>query len=235
MILPTLACMSGSAMLVILAIMAFGGLVLFFITLVPYRYALRAIAKSRTDFSPASLFGATLCVTLIWAGALYLTVGLFSDSLDKQELAVAFCGSLGSVLMLLFLLLRSNPGKTNEKGAIADDTSKPFQIWAQDLFIALVCYGAGLAILSAVFNYDRSRVYEFLPWAVYVLLAGSMGLLFAIDLCRRQAWTQIPAKRAGVFVAVFTFFPLTLPLAMLAWWRWRRALTLQAKLAKAAS
>lgn len=226
--IPTLACMGGIDIFLILGIMFLAGVGLFAVSFIPYRFAIRKLAQSETKRGPAALFGATLCITLAWAGILYLLNVSFVAHDNKQQIAIGFCATLGSLMMLLLLLLKSNPAESGTTSTVTQHGR--FQIWAQDLFIALVCYGAGLAILSAVFGYDRSRTDEFLPWAGYILLAGTTGLLFAIDLCRRESWA--PLKRAIVFVVVFTFFPLILPLALLAWWRWRRALTLQAKLAQ---
>lgn len=230
--IPTLACMGGPEIFIILGIVFVASIGLFVLSYIPYRYAIRKLAQSDTKRGPAVLFGATLCITLAWAGILYLLNVSFVARDNKQQIAIGFCATLGSLMMLLLLLLKSNPADAGTTSTVTQRGR--FQIWAQDLFIALVCYGAGLAILSAIFGYDRSRTDEFLPWAGYILLAGTTGLLFAIDLCRRETWSQTPLKRAMVFVAVFTFFPLILPLALLAWWRWRRALTLQAKLAQPA-
>jgi len=225
--------MGGTEILIILGIMFVGGLSLLALSYIPYRYAVRKLAQSSTPRSPARLFAATLCMTLIWASVLALLNFLFLDHDSKGQVLMGFCATLGSLVFLLFLLLKSAPGASS--GSISGVRERgAFQIWAQDLFIALLCYGAGLAILSALFQYDRTRAYEFLPWAAYVFLAGAVGFLFAVDFCRRQDWTQMPLKRATVFIAVFTFFPLILPLALLAWWRWRRALTLQANSAQLA-
>ena len=70
---------------------------------------------------------------------------------------------------------------------------------------------------------------QIIPNALYVLLAGTLGLLFAIDICRRDERTQNPANRAMTFIAVFVAFPLVLPVAVISWWRWRRTLKLQAR------
>lgn len=233
--MPVLACVSGFQILIMLGVMLIGGLVLFAVSLIPYRHATRALAGPDKHLSPAQVFAATAALTLLWAGSLVGIVALLVHQLTTTS-GVLICGAAGAILLMGLLVFNANA----ERPKIAHDARNaraqrgPFQIWAQDLFIALVCYGAGLAIVSKLFGPDASRISEFLPWAIYVLFAGTLGLIFAVDFCRRETGTQAASKRALVFVVVFTLFPVTLPLALMAWWRWRRTLELQAKLLKSA-
>lgn len=233
-----LACVDPIQILLMLGIMFIGGPMLFAASLIPYRKAVKALARSKTHHSPAVLFGATLGLTLLWAGVLAMIVAIFANNLDNDGYAVLLCGLFGSVMLLSVLLTQLDQPEKHEFPVGSRNVQPqrgPFQIWAQDLFIALLCYGAGLAILSKVIGPDTRHMDDFVRWAMYVLLAGTIGLLFAVDFCRRQEWTQLPQKRAMIFVSVFTIFPLILPLAVMAWWRWRRALSLQAKIVHAAS
>jgi len=232
-----LACVDPIQILLMLGIVFVGTPILFAASLIPYRKVLKALAKSDTHYSPAVLFGATLGVTLLWAGVLATIVAIFAKNLDRGGYGVLYCGAFGSAVLLMYLQANSGSTKKNRDfPAVARNVQPqrgPFQVWAQDLFIALVCYGVGLLILSKVMGPDTRHMDDFVRWAMYVLLAGTIGLLFAADFCRSQEWTQLPQKRAMIFVSVFTIFPLILPLGVMAWWRWRRALSLQAKIAHA--
>lgn len=200
-------------------------------SIIPYFRLTRKLARLETRYSAALIFLATLGLTLAWWGLPALFVKfLIEDALNTGSLFV-FAGAFGITLFLIGLLSDAPQTTLVPNACNAQPSRGPFQLWAQDLLIALLCYGADLALLSVVFDSYRFRVEELAGWPLYVLISGACGLLFAVDLCRRQNWSQTPAKRAAVFVAIFTLFPLTLPLALMAWWRWRRLLQLQLRYA----
>jgi len=217
--------MGGGDILMILAAITVGAFGLLFFSYLPYRAAVNALACGPLMGKPATLFVASLVGGILWLAA---TWGCMVAVLSANErgfapllIVLGLAGCLGWFAMLVAYLA----GRRRKKEQVAEKAASPrLQVWIQDLFTALICYGAGLTILAAAGDFNRARADEFLPWAVYLFVAGSLGLLVAADVCRRSPACQRPLPRATLFVGIFTLFPATLPLALIAWWRWRRAL-----------
>ncbi len=220
-----LACCSGLDILLILAAIFFGGTGLLFFTYWPYRAALKHLAASgRLSGKPFTLFGAAFGGACIWIGGTWLGLAGVLRMTNERSATfwlIAVLGIVGSVgwVLLLIMWLATRRRKTQPS-----ETVPPLQVWFQDLIVAMLCYGAGLTIAGAMNDFNRTRAEEFLPLAIYLLMAGSFGLFVALDIARRSPWGKEGVKRALMFVMIFTVFPVTLPIAMLAYWRWRRAL-----------
>lgn len=221
--LPQPACMGGIDILFILGVMSFGSVGMLFVFYWPYRMAMNALAAGPLVGKPLALFSAAFLGAIAWCGALWggmvmlfeisssLGVGLF--------LLLGAAGTIGWLIMLIAWLATRKPAPA---GTAAP--APKLQVWAQDLLVALVCYGLGLSLLAAFFGLDRGKMDEFLGAALYLFVAGSFGLFVAADLSRRSASAQQPVSRAAIFAGIFTVFPATLPFALLAWYRWRRGL-----------
>lgn len=214
---PVLACMGGGDILIVLALILGGGILLQVLAYLPYRWAMNALARGSLFGKPLALFVASVGGLFFCSFGMLIAVGVLMSGNALQILTgVLSIGGAFSFFALGVGWLKSREPMTSAK--------LPFQVWFQDMIVAMICYGAGLTIIAAAGNFNSGRAEEFLPWAVYLLLAGTCGLFAAVDVSRRSELAQRPGTRAGLFVAIFTVFPLTLPLALLAWWRWRRSL-----------
>jgi ABC-type Na+ efflux pump permease subunit len=216
--------MGGIDILFILAVMSFGSVGMLFIFYWPYRLAMNALAQGPLMGKPLALFTTAFLGAVVWCGAIW--AGMVTAFEIKNAFGVwmfVLLGAAGTVGWLIMLVA----WLAGRKRAVQSEKPPPppkLQVWAQDLVVAMLCYGAGLALLAQYFGQNRSHMDDFLCWAVYLFIAGSFGLFVAADLCRRTETGQKPAARAGIFVAIFTLFPATLPLALLAWIRWRRGM-----------
>lgn len=219
--------MGTDALLYIACLAILGGVALLAGSIIPYFKLTRKLARLETRYDAAVLFLATLSLTLVWWGLPALFIRCAAEQALNAGALIAFAGVFGVALILIGLLSDAPKTALLENAGDIQPERGPFQIWTQDLIIAVLCYGAGLALLHVVFGSYHIRVDGLLGWPLYMFIASASGLFFAADLCRRQTWGQTPTKRAAVFVAVFVVFQLTLPLALLAWWRWRRVLKLQ--------
>lgn len=230
--MPVLAFMGNySGAIIYICVLACILLALVVLAWIAYRCATRTLAHTDKQLSPAQVFGATAGMTFLWAVTHY-GVGLILFHHLTSHSPSFWIGALPALAvgMLLFSVMSRSP-KLSLAASGAKPPRGPFQFWTQDLLLALLCYGAWLALLSSSFITDAC---PFLIRAGYLLVAETLALLFAIDLSRREDWTRAPLHRGLVFILAFALFPLTLPLALIAWWRWRRTLVFQARLAYAA-
>lgn len=95
------------------------------------------------------------------------------------------------------------------------------QLRLSDLLLTGICYGVGLAIV-ALMQPGENRA--FMIGAGYLLVSESLGLLAAMDVCRKthKDYRNDFVQRSCIFFIFFLIFPLTLPAALLAWSRWSR-------------
>jgi len=219
-----LACMGGPDILMVLAAVTVGGSGLLFFSYLPYRAAMNALARGPLLGKPATLFAASLAGGVLWLaatwGCLVMVLSVKAVGFAWLVIVLGVAGCLGWFVLLVAYW----SGRHSKKKQAAKTSVPRLQVWMQDLFTALLCYGSGLTILAAAGDFNREHAEDFLPWAVYLLVAGTLGMLVAADVCRRSPTCQRPLPRAVLFVGIFTFFTPTLPVALLAWWRWRRAL-----------
>ena len=226
-----LGCVSGPEILVILGLMAAGSVGMLFVFYWPYRVAMNALAKGPLMGKPLAYFGAAFFGAIVWVGGLWGGLALAFDIKEKWGVALFLVLGLAGTVGWLVLLVQWLAGRRRTTSSEPSSTSSPppptpkLQVWAQDLVVAMLCYGTGLTLISAYYGLDRSQMAAFLAWAVYLFFAGSIGLIAAADVCRRSAAGQEPAPRAAVFALIFALFPATLPVALLAWFRWRRGLS----------
>ena len=220
------ACLGGFDILMILGVITVGAFGMLFFSYWPYRAALNALARGPLAGKPAALFILALLGAALWIAATWgFMVSVMSINERKTMPLFVLLGLAGTIGWFVLLVGYLSGRKRRADVAAEKLSAVPrFQVWFQDLLVALLCYGSGMTILAAAGDFNRSRADEFLPWAVYLFVAGSLGLLIATDVARRSAFCQRPLPRAGFYVAIFALFPLTLPVALLAWWRWRRTL-----------
>jgi len=91
-----------------------------------------------------------------------------------------------------------------------------------DMLLTAVCYGIGLSVVL-YFQPDESN--GFVAGAAYLLVAEMMGLLAAMDVCRKTHYKNDLVQRSSIFLIFSLLFPLTLPAALLAWKRWSNGLS----------
>ncbi|HYG74683.1 MAG TPA: hypothetical protein VEK08_06750 [Planctomycetota bacterium] len=219
------ACMSGPDILILLAAITLAPTGLVFLTYWPYRWAMNALACGPLFGKPLALFAAAIGGAVLWIGSVAgITTSVISAG-GNGFVALAIVGAVGSLCFLVFIIAWLLRPRSQVSAPTNGNATPPLQVWMQDLIVALLCYGAGLTIISAVNNFDRNRADEVLPYAIYLMVAGTFGLLAALDVSRHSEAGQRALPRAGIFVGIFTLFPVALPVALLAWWRWRRALT----------
>jgi hypothetical protein len=95
------------------------------------------------------------------------------------------------------------------------------QLRLTDLILTAICYGLALGVLK-LFKPGSDPI--FFVGAGYLLVAEILGLLAAMDVCRktRKRYSNDVLQRSCIFLIFFLVFPLTLPAALLAWGRWAR-------------
>lgn len=95
------------------------------------------------------------------------------------------------------------------------------QLRLSDLVLTGICYGLGLAVVAYI---QPGEGKAFLAGAAYLLVAELLGLIAAMDVCRKthQLYRNDLLQRSCIFLIFFLIFPLTLPAALLAWGRWSR-------------
>jgi len=224
--LPLACGFGGPELALLLLAIPIAGAGLLFFCYWPYKAAIAGLAKGSLMGRPMALFCAAMLGGLAWC-ACFCAAIVFLLKIPPGGgvfllVALSLAGGIGWAVMLFAWLF----GRKQPMPAMFPQTPKPkLQIWAQDLVVALLCYGTGLSILNLIFEgKDQSHMDTFLSWAFYLLVAGTIGLLISADVCRRSASGQEPVKRGAIFVMVFTLFPLTLPFALIAWQRWRKGL-----------
>ncbi|HYF48465.1 MAG TPA: hypothetical protein VEJ63_03615 [Planctomycetota bacterium] len=224
----TVACCGGVDILLLLFVFVVGGSSLLFFTYLPYRAAMNSLGRSgKLSGQPFTLFGLSFLGSLLWLGGTALgTMALVE--LDRNAgvavpliVALALMGAIGWRVLLIAWLTSKKP--RNRK---VETPVPPLQVWFQDLLVAILCYGAGLTIAATFADFNPKRADEFLPIAIYLLAIGTFGGFVSLDIARRSPWGKDPLKRALMFILIFSIFPLTAPLALIAYWRWRRALRL---------
>lgn len=216
-----IACMGGIDIVVILAALIGGGTGLLFFTYWPYRAAMNNLARGPLFGKPLALFIAAMVGCAVWLGGTWMIIVAalsLQKGLEGPLIVLGVMGSLGWMVLLAAWL------STRRRREIPAAPVAPMQVWFQDLIVAVLCYASGLTIVAGFNGFNPARAEEFFPPAIYLLAAGSFGLFVALDLSRRSAWGQEPLKRASIFVGIFTLFPVTLPAAVAAYWRWRRAI-----------
>jgi len=216
-----IACISGGDILVLLAIMAGASIGLLFLTYWPYRWAMNALARGPLFGKPLPLFVAALAGGIAWVAGTWGTASVLFHGGDEMWLAAI--GGIGAITLCGMIIVWLATRKKSDVAAPAP--VQPIQVWMQDMIVAVLCYGAGLTLISAFTDFDRNRAEEVLPYALYLMIAGTIGLFVSLDVSRRSPLGQQALPRAGIFISIFTIFPATLPVALLAWWRWRRAIT----------
>src|ERR1700753_1927142 len=138
---PILGCGPGGWEL-LLAVIVIVGIPLFFGTYFFYRWSVRSMVRN-FQLSPSGLFAVTLVLTLVWITA--MSWGVFNFASHRFWIALGVLGAVGLVL----LVRSANSTRTYPKESPSATPKRgPFQFWMQDLFIALVSYGCGLAILA---------------------------------------------------------------------------------------
>ncbi len=232
----TLGCMSFGPLeiVIILGVMALGSSGLTFFLYWPVKLGVDALAKGPLLGKPLGLF----CVALAGAAGMVGLSGLLAGWVQNHDHRHEFdfigilLASLAGMAGWVYLLARWYSERQNRKreeilrkqrGEAPLPTPR-FQVWFQDLWVAMLCYGAGLALSNQWAVSENWHTREFIMLAAYLFGAGVIGLLVSVDICRRSEHGQSSLKRAGIFTGIFTLFPLTLPLAIPAWWVWRRAL-----------
>ena len=93
------------------------------------------------------------------------------------------------------------------------------QLQITDLLLTAFCYGAGLSVVLCL---QPGANRGFVAGAIYLLVAEALGLIAAMDVCRKTPYTNDKLQRSSIFLIFFIVFPLALPAALLAWNRWSK-------------
>ena len=229
----TLACVDPNFILFVLLLMPLVPIGLCFYLYAPLSFGVKALAKGPLHGRPLALFAAALgigvAVSAVGGLALYFISGSWMHEFNTVYFAGA--GLFGWLCWNLNSSTRNAKAHFDERLRKARGIPMPakpkFQIWFQDLTVAILCLGTGLALGRSYANTSCFTTQEFLLLASYLLMASVVALLVAVDVCRRSATGHDAIKRAGIFASIFALFPLTLPAAIPAWWMWRRALKAQ--------